>query len=59
MTALTVTMEDALQTRARELRTTAEYPTCDNARETLTRDYLPLLRSPHERGVSLYATEGR
>ena len=60
MTALTVTTEDILLIRARELRAMIEDPTCGTGtREVLTRGYFRLLRRLHERGVSFYATGGR
>ena len=58
MTVLTVTMEDTLLIRARELRTMIEDPTsCDDGtRQVLTRGYFRLLRRPGERGINFYAT---
>lgn len=56
MTALAVTMEDALVIRARELPTMIEDPTCNGTRQVLTRGYFRLLRRRRDRGVNFYAT---
>ena len=59
MSALTVSMEDTLLIRARELRAMIEDPACENtARAGLTRGYFQLLRRLRERGVNFYE-EGR